>query len=102
TRQQMAEIIRGQAGADGIRRAIQNETEARLRLYQNVALSVPDGERREISEGAFLGNFIDNSGNIYNWHTGGNLLGHVGPDNVVAVVVRYDPSAGATSQTEGH
>ncbi|MFO1462541.1 MAG: protein phosphatase 2C domain-containing protein [bacterium] len=101
-RRQMGETIQGLDGAEEVRRAVQTETLSRLDLVRNLVIPLQGTTRRtRIGAGRFEGNYIDANGDIHDAETGGNRIGHVGPDNIVLLVVRYNPSTGADSSTGG-
>ncbi len=99
TRQQFGETIQGLSGADATRRAVQAEATSRLDLFRRHSFPLMGTSRRtRISSGSFEGNYINEEGRIFDAETGGNMVGTVNPDNMVLLVVHYDPNAG----TEGH
>jgi len=98
-RQQFGEAIRGTRGADEPRRAIQAAAISQLDLFRSLSMSLMGTERRtRIGAGSFEGNYINEGGRIYDAETGGNLVGTVNPDNMVLLVVHYNPNAGAEGQ----
>lgn len=92
TREQMSDTMRGLRGAGEIRDAMQQEIEARLEIYRLGRTTGPMTPRVEIPYGRFRGAFTDRSGIVYSDATGDHVIGHVSPDNVVLVALRYDPS----------
>lgn len=96
TREQMGEVMRGLRGAGEIRDALQREIEARLEVFRiSRGITSADGARLQISFGRFQGHFVDAEGDVYPAATGGARIGHVSPDNVVLVALRYDPAVRA-------
>lgn len=96
TREQMGEVMRGLRGAGEIRDALQREIEARLEVFRiSRGIVSADGARLQIPFGRFQGHFVDAEGDVYPAATGGVRIGHVSPDNVVLVALRYDPSVRA-------
>jgi len=96
TREQMGEVMRGLRGAGEIRDALQREIEARLEVFRiSRGIVSADGARLQIPFGRFQGHFVDAEGDVYPAATGGARIGHVSPDNVVLVALRYDPAVRA-------
>ncbi len=96
TREQMGEVMRGLRGAGEIRDALQREIEARLEVFRiSRGITSADGARLQIPFGRFQGHFVDAEGDVYPAATGGARIGHVSPDNVVLVALRYDPAVRA-------
>lgn len=96
TREQMGEVMRGLRGAGEIRDALQREIEARLEVFRiSRGITSTDGARLQIPFGRFQGHFVDAEGDVYPSATGGVRIGHVSPDNVVLVALRYDPAVRA-------
>jgi len=93
-RAQMEDALRGHSTEAQMLTAIQQESHYRLELYRSASRTL-DGQRTRISEGSFTGGFIDNHGNIFNQNAGGQLIGHVGPDNLVCLIYRHRGSSGA-------
>jgi len=100
-RDQMASVIHGLEGAEPVRRAIQTEAAATMDLYRTLARGLAHDQRALIGSGRFAGHHIDAEGRIYDAPTGGNHVGNASPDNVVLMVLRYDPSVEGVAAEEG-
>lgn len=101
TRQQVAETMHGLREAGDVLSALRSETESRLNIYrQSHSLPRDDSSRAPITQGRFQGNWVNGLRDIYNAASGGERIGHVSPDNVVLVALRYDPQVAPVSSGE--
>jgi PPM family protein phosphatase len=94
-RTQMSETVKGQKDAEGILKAIQAESDYRFTLSAGIRNSnLGDNVRVRIKDGSFQGLFIGKTGMIFASDNpqDTDVKGRVGPDNVVALVYRYEPS----------
>jgi len=82
----LAETIRDQTTAEGIRTAIEKKTYELLSLYQSQAFGMMKGQLKELPDGRF----IDSQGGIYNSSSPiKRVVANVGPDNVVMAVYTH-------------
>jgi serine/threonine protein phosphatase PrpC len=95
-RTQLAETIRGQTTADRVRRAMEDEIHARLKVFQNYAFSLDFDPKQFalIHEGPFRGAYINGFGNVYPSPEviSDELMAHIAPTSVTALVYQYRPA----------